>query len=299
MKNALARRSFLKTALYAGGALVAAPLFAAEGPEGLKEPVFRVSKIPNEALPPEGGADQHPLDPALAIAHEALDRIQKTVDDYTCTIIKRERIKGVLGNHEFMSAKIRNRKLNADGTLEQGLSVYLNFLKPDSVKGREVIWVEGKNNGKMRAHEGGLKGRILPSVWLDPDGPIAMNGQLHPIYDIGIENLITQLIVKGERDRKHGECEVKFTEGVKINGRVNTLLEVRHPVQRPHFEFHLAQIFIDNELNLPVRYAAYHWPTDPNDKNGPVLEEYTYVDMKLNQGLTDVDFDSENPNYNF
>ena len=299
MKNPLARRSFLKTALYAGGALVAAPLFAAEGPEGLKEPVFRVSKIPNEALPPEGGADQHPLDPALAIAREALARIQAEVTDYTCTIIKRERIKGVLGNHEFMSAKIRNRKHNTDGSLKQGLSVYLNFIKPDSVKGREVIWVEGKNNGKMRAHEGGLKGRILPSVWLDPDGPIAMNGQLHPIYDIGIENLITQLIVKGTNDRKHGECEVKFIEGAKLNGRVCTVLDVRHPTQRPHFEFHRAQIFIDNEMNLPVRYAAYHWPTDPADTMGPVLEEYTYVDMKLNQGLTDADFDSENPNYNF
>jgi len=36
--------------------------------------------------------------------------------------------------------------------------------------------------------------------------------------------------------------------GAKINGRGCTLLKVIHPVQRPHFEFNKAEIFIDDEL---------------------------------------------------
>jgi hypothetical protein len=48
-----------------------------------------------------------------------------------------------------------------------------------------------------------------------------------------------------------------------------------------------------------VRYAAYHWPQTQDDKIGPVIEEYTYLDLKINVGLTDADFDPENPNYNF
>jgi hypothetical protein len=288
----LPRRAFLRTLALAGGAAACGPLLAQEQ-AGLKQPIFRVAKDERAS-----GIGDHPLDAALDFARDALVRSQRDLVDYTATIVKRERINGVLGEYEYCYGKIRNRKVEGD-KITVPLSVYLKFLKPKATEGREVIWVEQKNNGKMRAHEGGLKGKFLPSVWLDPNGPLAMNGQLHPITDIGIENLITKLIERGEAERKHTECEVQFIKGAKLNGRLCTVLNVRHPVQRPHFEFHLAQIFIDDEINLPIRYAAYHWPTDANDKTGPVLEEYTYLDLKLNQNLTDADFDPENPEYNF
>jgi hypothetical protein len=195
--------------------------------------------------------------------------------------------------------------MNGD-QLEVPLSVYLNFLKPEDVKGREVVWVEGQNGNKLRAHEGGFGGRILPSVWLDPDGPLAMRNNLHPIYDIGIENLVLKLIAKGQTVRAlgPGNCEVTFTENAKIRAskdveRVCTVLNVRHPKQLEGYEFYLAQIFIDDELQVPIRYAAYHWPNQPGETTGPVLEEYTYLHLKLDVGLTDEDFNPGNPSYNF
>ncbi|WP_425614674.1 DUF1571 domain-containing protein [Anatilimnocola sp. NA78] len=299
LRSLLARRSFLQALSISGLSAAVALGNPPESREQLREPIFRVSKNnpPGEAAVK---AAAHPLDPAIDLANETLVKIQSEIVDYTAMIVKRERVNGKLGVHEFMEAKIRNRKI-VDGKLTQPLSVYLKFVKPDSMNGREVIWVEGQNNGKMRAHEGGAAGKFLPTVWLPPDGVLAMRGQLHPITDIGFENMVVKLIEKGEKDRKHGpnECEVEFKPGAKINGRVCTVLQVRHPVPRAHFEFHIAQIFIDDETKLPVRYAAYHWPTDPADKLGPVVEEYTYLDVKLNPGLTDADFDSNNPNYNF
>jgi hypothetical protein len=289
------RRLFLGT-LAATSVGLAGPLL---GQERLKEPVFRVSKKETDRPEQAAAAQGHPLDPALQMAHETLAFIRSDVVDFTATIVKRERVKGVLGQFEYMAAKIRNRK-EADGVVTQPLSVYLNFLKPEAVKGREVIWVDGANNGKMRAHEGGLKGKLLPTVWLDPHGMLAMQGQLHPITEIGIENLVVKLIEKGEHDQQYGECEVEFIKGTAINKVPCTLLRVRHPIQREHFEFYEAHIFIDDKTKVPLRYAAYHWPTDPNDpKTMPVIEEYTYLDMKLNVGLTDADFDPDNPNYNF
>lgn len=285
----LARRGFLQALAVTGGACVAVNVLAQEQ---LKEPVFRVSKA--NSVPANAG-DKHPLDPALDMARGCLVRMRQ-YPDYTATIVKRERIKGVLGNYEYMFAKIRNR-VEQDGKLVTPLSVYLHFLKPDDIKGREVIWVEGQNNGKLKAHEGGLLGRTLPSVWLPPDGILAMRGQLHPIYDIGIENLILKLIERGTRERQYDETEVKFEPGAKINGRSCTVLSVKHPVPREHFEFYLAQIFIDDEYKLPIRYAAYTWPKEQGENT--VLEEYTYLDLKLNQNLTDADFDPENPNYKF
>ena len=77
-----------------------------------------------------------------------------------------------------------------------------------------------------------------------------------------------------------------------------TVLQVMHPVQRPHFEFHRAEIFIDNQLNIPVRYAAYFWPSKPGEQDA-LLEAYTYTNVKVNVQLSDADFDSNNPNYNY
>jgi hypothetical protein len=251
---------------------------------------------PPAANPPAAGTT-HPLDPALEMANESLKIIEKEFDDYTCRIIKQERIRGELQPQEFMDAKIRCRKVQ-DGKVTVPLSVYLKFVSPANVAGREVVWVERQNNNKLRAHEGGAAGRFLPSVWLDPDGTLAMRGQLHPIYDIGIENLVIKLIERGQKERKFGECQVEFVPGAKINGRVCTVLKVMHPTPRPHFEFYRAEIFIDDELKVPVRYAAYLWPAKPGDPE-PVIEAYTYLNIKKNVGLTAADFDSQNPNYNF
>ena len=116
--------------------------------------------------------------------------------------------------------------------------------------------------------------------------------------EIGLENLVAQLIERGLRDRTRGECEVEFRKGAKINGRECTIIQVTHPRRRPYFDFHIARIFIDNEYNVPIRYAAYDWPKAANAKP-EVVEEYTYLNLKINVGLTDEDFDTKNPKYNF
>ncbi len=237
----------------------------------------------------------HPLDPALKRAEEGLKLIKETVSDYTATIIKRERIGGKLKEHEFIAAKIRNGK-EKDGKVVVPFAVYLKFLKPQAVAGREVIWVEGANENKVIAHETGLLG--FKRFYLPPDGMLAMMGQRYPITNIGMQRLIEELLMRGANDLKHGECEVKFYKGAKVDKYVCTLIEVVHPVQRDHFTFHRARIYIDESLGVPVRYAAWSWPTEQGGE--PVLEEeYTYRNIKLNVGLTDADFDPDNPAYDY
>jgi hypothetical protein len=286
------RRHFLQTLAAAGTSLAV----VAWAEEGLREPVFHIARAENVAR----RGDEHPLDPALRVAAEGLAHIQKDVFDYTCTIVKRERINGVLNEYEYMEAKIRNRKVK-DGQIVVPLSVYLKFVQPKSIAGREVIWIEGKNNNKLVAHEGGpLLGRI--SVWLEPNSALAMRGNLYPITEIGIENLVAKLIERGSKDKQldpsGNDTQVEFKRGAKLNKRLCTVLTVKHTVQKPQYDFEVAQIFIDEELNVPVRYIAYGWPDKPGGAQ-PVLEEYNYVNVKLNVELTDDDFDPKNPAYNF
>jgi outer membrane lipoprotein-sorting protein len=52
----------------------------------------------------------------------------------------------------------------------------------------------------------------------------------------------------------------------------------------------MARIYFDDELKIPIRYEAYDFPTQEGGK--PVLlEEYTYLDVKVNNGFTDKDFE--------
>lgn len=259
----------------------------------LTEPVYRISK--NQSTP-SAPVVPHSLDPAIQLAHQSLGIIGENIQDYTAKLVKRERINNELGEHEFMFAKVRNRKVQ-NGQTVVPFSVYLAFLKPTAVKGREVIYVETQNQGRVLAHEGGMK-RMLGTHALEPNGWLAMQGQRYPITDIGIENLVTKLIERGERDKRFGECNVQFLQGAKVSERPCTVIEVKHPEKVGPYDFHIAHIFLDEQYRIPVRYAAYSWPTSPGGEP-ELLEEYTYQDIKFNVGLTDADFDQNNSDYGF
>ncbi|MCA9136713.1 MAG: DUF1571 domain-containing protein [Planctomycetales bacterium] len=264
-------------------------------PPHLVEPVHRVANA--ASLAPTPPAHLSPLDDAIHRARRSLAECKTTIDDYTALLIKRERIGDTLGPHEYMTAKIRCRKIQ-DGRVVQPLSVYLSFVKPATVKGREVLYVEGQNNGNLIAHEGGFKGRFLPTVNLPPTGTLAMRGQRYPMTEIGLENLLVKLIERGEQAKQLPDVQAELRSGVKVNDRPCMLLTVTQPTKRPELLFYQAKVYMDEELNVPIRYVAYDWPK-PNQQKLDVIEEYNYLNLKLNVGLTDADFDPNNSSYNF
>jgi hypothetical protein len=236
-------------------------------------------------------ADYEPatLPEVLASAREALDNIQQNVHDYSAVIIKQERIGSALVK-TAMFAKIREKPFGA----------YLNVLdrSDEDIKGREVIYVEGGNDGKLLAHTPGLLSGRLPVLHLDPNGFLAMRGERHPITEIGLANLCRQLIARGEAAGDPAKVNVKRYLHARINSRPCTLLEVMYPCDEKKNWGYLARIFVDNQWRFPTRVEVYELPRD--DKHVPrLLEEYTYLDVKLNNGYTDADFDPKNRQYKF
>jgi hypothetical protein len=285
--------------------LVAAPAWA-QAPAGTTEPVAREQADQPAAevaarVPPmvaqvapaspfdlEPRAGEHPLMPALRVAQESLKHMDATIQDYQAILYKHERIDGELPDRpEVAYIKVR----------QQPFSVHLFFLAPN--QGRECLYVEGPNGtgGKLHARDSGFK-RKLGVFELPPDGRLAMAGQKYPITKIGIRNLITELITVASSDVNYGECEVTTAQTVlgpkDGEKRPVTLITVIHPVPRDNFRFHKAELYIDNELRIPIRYASYLWPANPGE--APPLEEaYTYVNLKVNNGFTDMDFSRQNP----
>ncbi len=227
---------------------------------------------------------EHPLMPALRVAQKSMETIDTRIRDYNAVMMKQERINGELAPKEVAFIKVRH----------QPFGVYMYFL--GDKKGRECIYNDkpGGQKGDLVARDCGFRGK-LGKFTLDPEGTLAMKGQKYPIMKLGIRELTKELITVADQDSKFGECEVTHGQGT-MDGRSVTWLKVVHPVPRPNFRFNIAQIFIDNELQIPVRYNAYIWPKAPGE--APQLEEsYTYVNLKVNNGYTDLDFDPENPAY--
>jgi len=237
---------------------------------------------------------EHPLEPAIEYAENRLATIDNDIVDYTATLTKRERIHGKVLPEQKMLVKVRHAQPDKDIPF----SVYLKFLSK-AEKGREVIWVEGRNNGKLIAHEGGFA-RRLGSLNLPPEGMLAMRGQLYPIHMIGLKNLIDKMIERGQRDLEHDDIVVVDVNDIEVAERTCNLIEIRHDTQDDRFDFYLARVYVDQEYNIPTRYVSYTWPADGAElSHKDVLEEYTYTDIQLNVGLSDVDFDKENSEYDF
>ena len=237
-------------------------------------------------LPP--AVAEHPLMPVIRWAEKGRPDVV-AIKDYTATLQKQENIGGTVQSAQVMEVKVRH----------QPFSVYVKLRFPKDINGQQAIYVEGQHDGKAYARGNGAKG-LLGWQKLPPDGLIMMNNNKYPITDMGILNLLDKLLEVGYKDSKFGECDVTYTEGVKIGPRDAqrecTMIQVVHPMPRQNFTFHVARVFVDKELNLPISYMSYDWSRKEGE--APVmLEAYTYLNLQLNVGLTDADFDPKNPKY--
>lgn len=288
--------------------LIGVPIQTTNGLENNSSNSDKQNRSSLTALDGSNGNDKvpfgsHPLDPVLKLARGSLEDFNENVIDYVATMTKRERIDGTLSEQSTMTVKIINRKVE-DGQMVTPMHVYLRFDSPKSVEGREVIWVEGKNDGYMIAHEAGYLNLVRAN--LAPNGPLAMIGNKYPITEIGIANLLTKLIEKGTRDRAVGHCEVTFSSRSDLKDETkdeesnitHETIRVIHQDKKPEYDFHIVEVQFDRKLNLPISYTSYLWP-DKNQSEPQLEEEYSYSDIQLNVGLTDKDFDPENDSYNF
>jgi hypothetical protein len=228
----------------------------------------------------------HPLVPTMKIAERMLSDLRH-IADYSCVMTKREWVEDRMTPRQTIFMKVRH----------EPFSVYMRFLEPSNVRGQEVIYVEGRNDGNMLAHTTGLKHKLLGTVKLNPTGDLAMEGNRYPITMAGLLNLVERLDDVGHKDMHHGECVVQNGHSATEQGPCHWI-DVAHPVRRPYFLYQSARIYIDDKLNLPVRFEAYDWP-EQGDENPRLVEEYTYSKFSFDNGFTDRDFDPANPEYAF
>ena len=76
------------------------------------------------------------------------------------------------------------------------------------------------------------------------------------------------MVARGELDRKHGYTPVivKLTQKRIGVGGSQTVrrFEIIHPSSnQDHLDYHKAEIYIDDDRNLPIAYRGYDFPDNP------------------------------------
>lgn len=243
----------------------------------------------------EGSQSDLPgIDPAISDAIEEAKRAiascqarLEEVQDYTCVFYKRERLAdGRMTSQHIMEMKARTSPR----------SIYFKFLQPKA--GREAIWVDGQYKNKALVHDVGLGKLLVGTLRLDPNSAMAMEDCRHPITSAGLDHLIQEVATRWEAELHPGEAEVTIQSNAQVGDRPCTLIESVHPEPHPDYLFHRVNLYIDQELNLPIRFEAYDWPSQPGGLP-ELVEEYSFMDLKLNTGLEDQDFDPGNRSYSF
>lgn len=231
------------------------------------------------------------LTPAIAEAIREAENSLKALEqvaDYSCVLVKRERIGGQLSANEHLSIKLRH----------DPYSVYVRYLSPERIRGLEAIYVHGLNENQVLVHPHGLKGRLVRMVKLDPLGKLAMEGNRYPITELGVKHMAECWLNEARHDVQFTHCDAKTMPGAKLDGKVCTCLELKRRQRRHDLPYQMTRLYIDPETQFPIRYEAFEWSQVP-DGEPELAEEYTYRDLKPNLRFEPLDFDVQNPEYGF
>jgi outer membrane lipoprotein-sorting protein len=253
-----------------------------------------------------------------------LDEASKTmagIYDYQGVIVKRE-----LFGDELVTQKLAFK-------FSRPFKVYVKYLDP--YEGREGLYVRGRYNNKLRAHRGSVPDIM---VSLNPRGRIAMIENHHPITSFGLENMLKLAKRNIEKAIARGDAKLSLSAGGMIRGeptwridmethargytvkarRGETLWDIARRTKQdmyvilhhnddidsptdlssgqevfvPHYYASRGEYFISKRSYMMI--MAISW-----DHHGDLYESYDYVELELNPGLEDREFDHRNKDYEF
>lgn len=215
---------------------------------------------------------------ALKIAEEVHAHIENDITDYTGILIKRELIER-RSKQEFIQFKFRQKPT---------VAIYLKYLRPTSLVGREALY-KGGNTFLVR-RGGNFNSNMILELRIN--SPLALATSNYTIKEMGLKVIAERLIKQLKNEMNLPDTEILIYRNAKFEKRPITHYQLIHRKKVEGATCSMAEISIDNELNIPVYYRAIVGWEKPI-----VYEEYGFRNVKLNVGLTDKDFDENNEDY--
>ncbi len=215
---------------------------------------------------------------ALSLAEQSRAAL-RDVRDYTAVFTKTERINGRL-RKQVMEMKLR----------EKPFSVYLLY-RSKKEAGRQAIFVAGRDDGKLVVKDVGIRA-ALGTLQLGLQNPLVTCANRYPVTELVISKVVETALTAWERERNLPET--RAVVAISANSRFGDAdcceLTVTHQNRIPQIDFQKACLYFDKQTRLPIHVERYGWPEEAGEEP-PLMEEYSYSNVKTNVGLTDGDFD--------
>lgn len=186
---------------------------------------------------------------------------------YTVDFTKQERIEGELMEPQSISIDIRHKPY----------SVYMKWKNFD--KGRQLLYVPHENDGNAIVRLGGLKGRFIPPVQMEPDSSRIMRESRYPVSKAGILPVVEAMIAcrKDDVEKREGVTAVMFDNDV-IEGRKVFTFVVQYPNRETSKLYRRTMTYLDQKTMLPIRLCNYTWGEDVDDLTPRELDEATLIE---------------------
>ncbi|HEU4646583.1 MAG TPA: DUF1571 domain-containing protein [Burkholderiales bacterium] len=237
----------------------------------LRSALFAATALAAQAIAAAPGAEQW-----LRDAEAAYKRVQS----YTAIFHKQQRVAGILQPAETIFLKCRRAPF----------SLYMKWIRAPH-EGSELLYRADWNEGRARAHRGGLLSFFTAD--LDPRDPALMADNLRPVTSTGIGFLLQTVAANMRKAIERGELAFADRGGETIYGRHTRILEMTFPGEKSGD--YVGQRFVvnqDAENRILLRIRVY-------DRDGQLVENYAYENLVLDAALGEADFDPNNPAYRF
>jgi len=226
----------------------------------------------------------------LAGVMESAWQTWQGVKDYTCLFYRQEWVDGHLREKETILVKFRKTPH----------SLYMKWIA-DPHRGRETLFVSGRNNNKIKVHQGGLMGSI--NINLNPLGYMAKKSCRHTVFEAGIGHTIGLLRdgLQLAKVRKNGiftHLGRKNYEGLNVRCYRAVFPKSEAKPDNTYCavqgKYHAADttVCIDDRNHLPV-------VVENRNASGELIEYYGNENLRMNTGLADLDFGPGNREYRF
>jgi hypothetical protein len=234
-------------------------LLAASAPDVRDVPVHETATPVSEATPPNP-------DP-IAFLKMCIDRYNREVRGYNCTMEKRERIVGRLYAKEVIEIALR----------EHPFSVSMHWLE-GARKADKALYVEGENGGKMLARPHGALARAIAGnvVERDVEGPDARQSGRYTLKQFGIKKGTERTLAAWEAARKAGTLHVEYLGVHKVQETGNRPCYKLHRTSGPE-----ADGVIDSTFYIDVDYWLQVGSVLKGDGE-KLIGEYFFRDIHLN-----------------
>lgn len=231
--------------------------------------------------------------------HKKVDLLRKGLEflksrgSYSAEMAKQELVGGELQPEHVIALKCR----------QQPFSVYLLWHTGDP--GREVLYIEGQNRGRLIGHDGGWKAR-LPALSLAPDSSLAMRDARYPVTKAGLGGLSEIMIGVHEADlqrKNFSTCD--YRPHVPFDGRDCHAFVTVYNSAAPSPDYRKSVTLIDREWCVPLSSQHYAWPqrelqgSETELDAATLIESYQFTKIDFDRSLTDADFDRRNDDYAF